>query len=394
MPKNIIICCDGTGNEIKENQSNVLKLFRLIKKHSDNKSASDSDFVHQICYYDPGVGTISDDNPFAGFGTSIKRALGLVTGHGLDQNVLEAYKFLMDNFEPGDKLFFFGSSRGAYTVRVLAGFILMVGIMRPQQWNLIGYAFVAYKKAKHSNSHAFHFNRVLETHRPVINFIGCWDTVGTLLVPRADRLGIPALEELSYTCENKSVACFRQALAIDEQRTMYEPLHWKIGQKHTKSPYLPIEKGEEQDFKEMWFAGSHGDIGGGAPEHKSCLSKIPLKWMVDEAVEKGLIIREPLYKRLVLGLNPKNPHIVYSKPNPCAAVTKSMTLGWHFAEYLPLRPLFLRKGMASGVVSPGGRQRFISNHAHLHESVIERLDSMSDYRPKNLRHHPYSKYFY
>lgn len=394
MSKNIIVCCDGTGNEIKENQSNVLKLFRLIKKRSNTKSETDEKVPEQICYYDPGVGTISDDNPFAGVGITVKRSLGLVTGHGLDHNVLEAYQFLMENYNPGDKLFFFGSSRGAYTVRVLAGFIMMVGIMRLEQLNLIGYAFVAYKKAKHSNSHAYHFNRVLETYRPVINFIGCWDTVGTLLVPRADRLGIPALEELSYTCENKSVASFRQALAIDEQRTMFEPLHWKSDQKHTKSPYLPGEKGQDQDFKEVWFAGSHEDIGGGAAEDKSCLSKVPLKWMVDEAVEKGLVIRDRLYKRLVLGQNPKNPKIIYTKPNPCAPVRNSMTLGWQLAEYLPLRPLFLRKGIESGVVSPGGKQRFISNHATLHDSVIQRLEEIPDYRPKNLRDHPISRKFY
>lgn len=394
MSKNIIVCCDGTGNEITENQSNVLKLFRLINKGTKTSNNSDANAVKQVCYYDPGVGTISDNNPFAGISITIKRSLGLVTGHGLDENVLEAYKFLIDHYEPGDKLFFFGSSRGAYTVRVLAGFILMIGIMRPEQWNLIGYAFVAYKKAKDSNSHAFHFNRVLESHRPIINFIGCWDTVGTLLVPRADRLGIPALEELSYACENKSVACFRQALAIDEQRTMFEPLHWKAGQKHTRSPYHSDDKGEDQDNQEVWFSGSHSDIGGGAHEDQSCLSKIPLKWIVDEAVAKGLVIKETLYKRLVLGQNPRNPKVLYTQPKASAPIQQSMSFGWSLAEYLPLRPLFLRKGINSGLVSPGGRQRFISNSAQLHESVIERFKMLPDYRPNNLRHHPKTKEFY
>ncbi len=110
MPKSIIICCDGTGNEIKENESNVLKFYRLLLK---NKK--------QVVFYDPGVGTISNSGAWSTFKSKSKGVLGLVTGFGLDKNVLDAYRFLIRNYEDGDDIYLFGFSRGAYTVRVLAG---------------------------------------------------------------------------------------------------------------------------------------------------------------------------------------------------------------------------------------------------------------------------------
>ena len=162
MGRNLIVCCDGTGNEIKENQSNVLKFYRLVKK--DNT---------QIGFYDPGVGTISNSNAWARFKNRAKGVFGLATGYGLDTNVLEAYKFLTKNYQDGDQIYLFGFSRGAYTIRVLAGFLNMVGLVNTHNENLFNYALIAYKQASNRGdlAIAWRFQEVMDTKRVTIRFI-------------------------------------------------------------------------------------------------------------------------------------------------------------------------------------------------------------------------------
>jgi uncharacterized protein (DUF2235 family) len=96
MPKNIVICCDGTGNEVSENISNVLKLYRIVQKTPS-----------QVVFYDPGVGTLSRPDPWSKFQQDTKTVLGLATGYGLDDNVLAAYEFLMSHYQDGDAVYLF-----------------------------------------------------------------------------------------------------------------------------------------------------------------------------------------------------------------------------------------------------------------------------------------------
>jgi uncharacterized protein (DUF2235 family) len=122
MPKNIVILLDGTSNEILADRSNILRLYGALEK-SDR----------QLVYYDPGVGTFGAENAWLRFWRKTVEVLGLATGWGLDYNVKEAYRFLVENYddgrsgggEPGsrDNIYLFGFSRGAYTARVLAGFM-------------------------------------------------------------------------------------------------------------------------------------------------------------------------------------------------------------------------------------------------------------------------------
>jgi len=109
VPRNIVICCDGTGNQIESHLSNVLKLFRVLEKNE-----------RQLVYYSPGVGTVADYEPWQVVKLRVREFLGLATGYGLDDNVLDAYRFLCTHYEEGDWIWLFGFSRGAYTVRVLA----------------------------------------------------------------------------------------------------------------------------------------------------------------------------------------------------------------------------------------------------------------------------------
>ena len=139
MTRNIVICCDGTGNEIGENISNVLKLYRCLRKTP--KTAP-----RQLVLYDPGVGTLARPDPWRKLRQNFVMVLGLVTGYGLDDNVLSAYEFLIENYEDGDQIYLFGFSRGAYTVRVLAGLIHKVGLLSPQQIKLAGSGLTSYKQ--------------------------------------------------------------------------------------------------------------------------------------------------------------------------------------------------------------------------------------------------------
>ena len=136
MPKNIVICSDGTGNEIGTNSSNVLKLFRVLDKNEQ-----------QRVYYHPGVGTIGLQNPWGRFKQKASATLGVATGAGLDADVLGCYRFLCQNYNDGDRVFLFGFSRGAYTVRALAAFVHVMGLLPPDQLDLAGYSFSSYKTA-------------------------------------------------------------------------------------------------------------------------------------------------------------------------------------------------------------------------------------------------------
>ncbi len=137
--KNIVICCDGTGNEISENISNVLKLYRVLRKTGKTEPL-------QVVFYDPGVGTLARPNPWTKAWQDAITVVGLATGYGLDDNVLAAYEFLVSQYEEGDNIFLFGFSRGAYTVRVLAALVHKIGVLAPQQRNLAGAALTAYKQ--------------------------------------------------------------------------------------------------------------------------------------------------------------------------------------------------------------------------------------------------------
>ena len=124
-PKNLVICCDGTGNEISENISNVLKLYRCLRK-------TDKTAPRQMVFYDPGVGTVTEPSTWNRWKADIHLVLGLATGYGLDDNVLAAYCFLVQHYAPGDRIYLFGFSRGAYTVRALAGLIHKIGLIAPE----------------------------------------------------------------------------------------------------------------------------------------------------------------------------------------------------------------------------------------------------------------------
>ncbi|HAY45556.1 MAG TPA: DUF2235 domain-containing protein [Gammaproteobacteria bacterium] len=390
MPRKLILCCDGTGNEIKENQSNVLKFYRLLNKtNGDSDAATGAD--DQIAYYDTGIGTISNSGGWSRFKNKAAGVFGLATGYGLDDNVLDAYCFLCKEYQPDDQIYLFGFSRGAYTVRVIAGLINMVGILKRENLNLVGYALTAYKQASHKDdlAIAWRVQEVLDTHRATIRFMGCWDTVGSVITPRPDRAYIPSLEELPFTKTNPCVQSFRHAMAIDERRRMFRLYPWMAGQKFKSNPFVSDAKAVDQDCKQVWFAGVHSDIGGGYPEDESGAAKIPLAWMITEAKANGLKFREAMVKRLVQGKNPAKATRIYSAPDSNADLHYSATGAWNLLEWLPKRDKYKKWGNKKSILGhylPGKEPRPIAPDAVIHKSVSERTTYAGNepYEPVNL----------
>ena len=377
MTKNIVICCDGTGNEVDANLSNVLKLYRILRKNQD-----------QIVFYDPGIGTISSSDPWSRLKANALGVWGLMTGWGLDGNLLEAYRFLVDNYVDGDRVFLLGFSRGAYTIRVLAGFLRLVGLLDRTQTNLCEYALTAYKRAAEKGDFeiAWRFERIASTGRVPIRFIGVWDTVSSMIVPRPDRLYLPSLQELPYTKTNSYVEVFRQAMAIDERRRMFRINHWAEPQNYKPNPFDPAEPAP-QDTKQVWFSGVHSDIGGGYPETESGAAKFPLQWMVDEAEASGLLINRQMYNHLVLGKPRKGGSRQYVAPASTAELHDSMTWGWRLLEEFPKRAVrreWMKRKSLFGWYFPHSEPRPIADGAHIHYSVFERYASDPNYRPVNL----------
>jgi uncharacterized protein (DUF2235 family) len=255
VPKTIVICCDGTWNTPEQDEpTNVTKMTRAIQPRAAGGEA-------QLVYYDKGVGT----------GNALDRFLGGTMGVGLSDNVQEAYRFLALNYEAGDRIVMFGFSRGAFTVRSLAGLVGLVGLLRKGDLDQMAAVWDHYRtepakrKADALDPAWTHYRR------PEVDLLGVWDTVGSLGIPGNvfGRLGRRRHEFHDVTLGIKVRRAF-QALAIDEHRRSFLPAIWDTS--HISS---------EQDVEQVWFAGAHSNIGGGYPD--MTLSDIAFLWMVDKA---------------------------------------------------------------------------------------------------------------
>lgn len=259
MGKNIVIFSDGTGQKggVGSN-TNVYKLFNMIEDRTSN----------QIAYYDPGLGT------------DWRKITGSLFGSGISKNILECYHFLFENFEAGDKIYLFGFSRGAATVRSLSAFIHLFGILPKSRPDLITQAFAIYKK-KDRIIKADEFIKKHHTMWTKIELIGVWDTVAALGLPvkgLSVMLDNFSSHEFHSFKLSESVIYARHALSIDEERKTFLPVLWDTIENH------PLE----DKMKQVWFAGVHTDVGGGYDTDE--LSNISLKWMIQEAKGLGLII--------------------------------------------------------------------------------------------------------
>jgi len=302
MSRKLVVCFDGTGNEIEANESNILRLFKCLNR---------SDY--QLVYYHPGVGTL-DTHPFSRmFLTKPKLVLGLIAGLGLEANVLRAFQFLCENYREGDRLYFFGYSRGAYTARVLAGFINDFGLVSPREFHLVGPVFRTWRKIADKDPREKHaklrmLEKAFQMCHPAIRFLGLWDTVSSLIRIRPSKGTIVQFGTHSSVNENPSVEAVRHVLAIDETRRFFRHQFWTEGQAYYGNRFKTKNDPPPQDVKQVWFAGTHTDVAGSVDEAEAGLSKLTLQWMRQELDGLGvdaLDFRKITYNRYVLGKEDK-----------------------------------------------------------------------------------------
>jgi uncharacterized protein (DUF2235 family) len=267
--RNLVICSDGTWNSPEQGgASNVLQIARAIKPEAGG--------LEQVVFYDWGIGT------------DRKKIAGGISGLGIDKNIMDCYRFLVHNYHQGDRLYFFGFSRGAYTVRSLAGFIRNCGLLRREHAHRIPQAFLLYRKRSKASGPneplAVRFRQdYAVADITAIEFVGVWDTVGALGIPVPFWGTLGEREFLFHDTEpSKIVQHARHALSIDENREDFEPTLW------SDKPGL--------DLKQVWFAGVHSDIGGGYDEHG--LSDCAGQWMISEAAACGLHFEPHLHAYL------------------------------------------------------------------------------------------------
>ncbi|MFP6664269.1 MAG: DUF2235 domain-containing protein [Deltaproteobacteria bacterium] len=260
--KRIVICADGTWNDPEdENPTNALRIARAVKPIGN-------DGVPQVVFYDWGVGS---------YYATIR---GGAASLGLLKNVQDSYRFIVQNYREGDELFLFGFSRGAYTVRCLAGMLNNCGILKRKNASEIPQAFDFYKQrnAKPGSQTAREWRKQHSgsPRRGAVRFIGVWDTVGALGVPTRMLAFVDEKDLFFDPILGSNVHAARHAVSIDEKRADLTPTLW--------------DDRDATNIRQVWFAGVHADVGGGyAPSKAGTLaSEIPLKWMADEAHSFGL----------------------------------------------------------------------------------------------------------
>ena len=267
-PKHLVVCSDGTWQKIDVTYpTNVAKIKSAIEATNKPK---------QLVFYDPGVGTA---NIFA-------KLLGGAFGWGLRKNVKDCYRFLCRHYEPGDAIYLFGFSRGAYTARSVGGMMYKCGLVTSGKTRDVNRAMRLYRKrdvhpddseAREFRARYAHPDRDTD-NRPQITFLGCWDTVGSLGVPDINpRFKLDTKINRKYKFHDTKLSNIikhaRHAVAIDEKRKVFDV---------TPMTLSNSARGKT-DLKQLWFAGDHGCIGGGEVI-KEPLSDITLNWMVEELV--------------------------------------------------------------------------------------------------------------
>ena len=333
--KRIALFADGTwskpdqGDDGTHTPTNVLKLSIAV-------SSQDAQGVDQVVFYQKGLGE---------HGGLWDRFSGGAFGMGISSNIQGLYLFLVQNYRPGDQLFLFGYSRGAYTVRSVAGLIRNCGILRPQSADRYTEAYALYRDRtpdSHPNApQAQAFREAYSWPDSPIEFIGVWDTVGALGIPVTPlRFWTKALYEFHDVALSSHVRYAYQALALDERRRPFVPTLWQT-QPHASG----------QVVEQAWFPGVHGDVGGG--QTLTGLSDGALLWMADRANRCGLALDASLLP----------PH-----GDPTARMGDTMT--WFYR-------LLGQRRRKPGHTNPNGREG-------VHTSTLTRHATLPDYRAPEL----------
>jgi len=355
----IVIFCDGTWNSpIIAEPTHVVKLSQSLL--SDPSQG-------QVVAYFAGIGTDRRfDGPIAKF---FNKYGGGAFGWGLDVKVKQAYQFIAQAYRPGDEIYLFGFSRGAYTARSVAGMIRKCGIVQDTSPAGINAAYLLYRRRgprnrpdapqiqaeRRSLSPRFATSaddlstRGGAGHVVQIAYVGVWDTVGARGIP--NLLGpVAALWNLRYRFHDTELSSLvqraRHALALDERRRLYPPAAWD--NLDGEDGLNAGDTGPDRPYQQLWFCGAHGTVGGSSAEQS--LAAITLDWVYAGVPELTLKTGATIPPT---PMDPAAP-LAPSKPGPLAR----WLTGWR-----------------------DGPQR----EHDLHGSVRERLDKLPDYRPGSLK---------
>lgn len=344
--KRLVLCLDGTWNRADQQENhepcptNVLQVaVRAAKRDGD---------VVQVIYYDQGVGT----------GNALDRISGGAFGEGMEDNIHDAYRFLLANYEAGDQIFLFGFSRGAFTARSVAGMIRKCGILRRgavrQYLNALALYRGEQRPADPGPTEFRKCHSILGEETIPIHFMGVWDTVGALGIPLRGLRWLTRRRHQFHDVElSSAVRRAYHALAIDEHRTPFKPTLWSEQPK------------EGQEVEQTWFCGAHSDVGGGYAARG--LSNVALAWMMGKARDAGL------------ALEPETAAAYPVVPDPLGQLHNSSR-----GLYRLLPGLDRTIGVAvtkDGDPAPGEP---LDSRQSVHESVRRRWDEDPTYRPKAL----------
>ena len=338
--KKLIVCADGTWNTEDETDkgtpcpTNVTKLARAILPADENG-------IQQVVHHINGVGT--------DFGIKVR---GGAVGRGLFHNVLTGYQFLYHNYEEGDQIFLFGFSRGAFTARSLAGLIRNSGILKRGHESFEEEGVALYRdyapETQPDAARSVEF-RAKHSFDADIEFIGVWDTVGSLGIPGLDGR-FRLLRGLDWQFHDvglsRKVKKAFHALAIHEHREEFVPTLWE------KKEDAPVD----QILEQVWFSGVHADVGGGYPQ--TGLSDVALRWMLYKAASDGGLAS---YEKSLVGFN----------PDPTAKGHDSFGAFYKVLDWVRRKP--------QGVLREFGGDNPATCES-IHPSVFERYKALPDER--------------
>lgn len=320
MGKNIIVCCDGTGQKFEENKANPLRFHYCL----DNSG-------EQISFYDPGVGTFDPDGYSESGGwidevTSAisKKVSGSGLGYGIVRNIEDAYRYLMRVYEEGDHVFLIGFSRGAFTAQAVAGVLNKCGLLDRHNDNLVPYVLRIYLQ-KGNEKIAKEFKQTM-ARECIPEMLGVWDTVKSL--------GSNHEDDFFYKKgERPNSRHGYHALSIDERREDFVPSVW--GAK------------KDESHIEVWFPGAHSDVGGSYSEDG--LANGALHWMIAKVREHNVAFRDE--------------RVAEFEPDPTDQLHDSRSGFWN------LRDAVVRE---------------VPEGARIHQSAIDRRDAVTEYDPENF----------
>ena len=362
-----MLCCDGTSNQFSEDRTNVIKLYSVLQQNDS-----------QVTYYHPGIGTMEPAGALTPLSRSFFKVIEMAVGWGLEYDIRDAYVFLMRNYQPGDKVYMFGFSRGAYTVRSVAALLHAYGLARPDNETLVPYAIhmmMAIQRSDNlppgsqSKGEFQKYSKLAAEFKATMCrtdckpwFVGVWDTVSSV-----GWLENPL--KLPYVTNNPDIQYGRHAVAIDEHRAFFRNHLWMRPKPPNPPNSAPPKPAGPVDMKQVWFPGCHSDVGGGHPEAESGLAKLALEWMIAEAKPAGLLVDDARVD-IVLGRTSSD----YVKPNCDADIHESLKGFWRIAEFIPKKHYDFATGKTSWRANRF-RRRTIPPQSLVHESAFNRKDN-------------------